>query len=276
MPLIDPQDDDALADFTRAPFTDGPFTRDVYRKGAGPAVIVIHEIPGITPRVAAFARRVVDAGLSAVMPDLVGTPGRAPSLSYLAKSMRRACIASEFSTFALRRTSPITTWLRALARKEHARAGGPGVGAVGMCFSGGFALAMMVDETTIAPVLSQPSLPFPLSAAHRRDVGLSDDDLACVKRRAAEGVSVLGLRFTGDPVMPAERFARLREELGDRFIGVEIDSSRTNPWGYPASAHSVLTEHLGDASRRPTHDAMEQVIAFFRERLLAPLAAVPA
>jgi dienelactone hydrolase len=139
-----------------------------------------------------------------------------------------------------------------------------------MCFTGGFALAMAVDDTVIAPVLSQPSLPFPLSKKHKRDVGLSEDDLDKVKQRcAAEDLCVLGLRFTGDKIVPAERFARLRSELGDAFVGVEIDSSPGNEWGHSKAAHSVLTEHLKDEPGQPTRDALDQVLDLFRRKLLA-------
>ena len=154
-----------------------------------------------------------------------------------------------------------------MCREEHARCGGPGVGAIGMCFTGGFALALMVDDSVLAPVLSQPSLPFPLSKAHKRDLNLSDADLARVKERAAEGVCVLGLRFSHDSMAPAERFQRLREELGDAFVAVEIDSSPGNPWGHPRMAHSVVTEHLVDEPGQPTREALDQVLDFFVDRL---------
>ena len=144
---------------------------------------------------------------------------------------------------------------------------GPGVGAVGMCLTGGFALAMMVDDVVVAPVLSQPSLPAAVLKRNRDDLGISAADLATVKRRSDEGVCVLGLRFTGDPMVPAARFERLERELGDNFIGVEIDSSEGNPWGYKAKAHSVLTEDYSDAEGSPTKIALEQVLDFFRERL---------
>jgi dienelactone hydrolase len=180
-----------------------------------------------------------------------------------------ACISREFSTFALRQTSSVTTWLRALGRQAHEDCGGPGIGVVGMCLTGGFALGMMVDDVVLAPVLSQPSLPFPLSKAHRRDVGISDTDLATVKERCAAGVSVLGLRFTGDRIVPAERFQRLRDELGDAFVAVEIDSSPGNPYGNPRVAHSVLTEHLIDEEGSPTRAALGQVLDLFRDRLVA-------
>ena len=262
---------DPLADFESAPFTHDGETKTVYRKGTGPAVIVISEIPGITPLVADFARRVADIGCTAVMPHLFGTPGKEPGVPYALKSMVGACVSREFMTWAHGKTSPVTDWCRALARSEHERCGGPGVGAVGMCLTGGFALAMMVDDAVVAPVLSQPSLPFGVTKAQKRDLGISDVDLGIVKRRVSEDdVCVLGLRFSGDKLVPEERFARLREELGDGFIGVTIDSSKDNPHGHKATAHSVLTEDLIDEPGQPTHDALQQVLEHFRSRLLPP------
>ena len=260
----------ALSGFASTTFSHGGTTRDVYRIGDGPAVIVIAELPGITPKVADFARKVAAIGCTAVLPRLFGTAGRAPTGAYTMTSFLPACVSREFAAFATRRTSPVTSWLRALAAQAHLDCGGPGVGAVGMCFTGGFALAMMVDEVVLAPVLSQPSLPLPVNAARRRSVGLSDADLARVKQRCAdeEDLCVLGLRFTGDRFVPAERFARLRQELGDSFIGVELDSSPGNPHGHPRAAHSVLTEHLDDREGTPTRAALDQVLDLFRSRLL--------
>ena len=261
---------DPLDGFSRTTFTADGRTRDVYRIGAGPAVVVIAEIPGITPKVAEFARKVAGIGCTAVLPHLFGEPGRAPSGAYAAQSILGACVSREFTLLATRRTSPIANWLRALARQAHEDCGGPGVGAVGMCFTGGFALAMMVDDVVLAPVLSQPSLPFAVNAAHRRDVGLSDADLARVKQRCAAepDLCVLGLRFTGDRAAPAERFQRLREELGENFVAVEIDSSPGNPYGHRRMAHSVLTEDLQDREGTPTRAALERVLELFRTRLV--------
>lgn len=257
-----------LEGFTEDTFTHDGSTRRVFRHGAGPAVVVIAEVPGITPAVADFARRVAAVGCTAVLPSLFGVPGRPLSVPAALSAIVPSCVSKEFTTFATGRTSPVTVWLRALARQEHERCGGPGVGVVGMCFTGGFALAMMVDDTVLAPVLSQPSLPFAITAKQKRDLGVSDADLARVKERVDDGVCVLGLRFTADRLVPAERFARLREELGDGFMAVEIDSSKGNPHGNPPTAHSVLTEHLVDEPGHPTHDALEQVLQLFRDRLV--------
>ena len=260
----------ALEGFEETDFTHDGVTRPVYRAGSGPGVVVIHEVPGITPAVADFGRRVVAAGFTVAMPSVAGDPGRAMSGGYVAATFAKVCISKEFSTWALNQTSPIITWLRALARDLHAQAGGPGVGAVGMCFSGGFALGMAVDAELLAPVLSQPSLPLPLGKARSRSLGLSDADLARVKDRVAnENLCVLGLRFSKDRAVPDARWARYRSELGDNFIAVEIDSSAGNPHGIKKSAHSVLTEELVDQPGHPTKDALDRVLAFFRERLAA-------
>ncbi len=258
----------ALADFETSTFSAGGETRIIYRIGSGPAVIVISEMPGITPKVAEFGRTVAAAGFTAVLPHLFGEDGRTASGGYILSSITRACISKEFTVLATGRTSPVISWLRALAKDEHARCGGPGVGALGMCFTGGFALGMMVDDVVVAPVLSQPSLPFPVNRAHRRDLGISEADEARVKERVADGCSVLGLRFTGDKASPPERFAHLRELLGDGFVGVELDSSPGNPHGHRKGAHSVLTDDLDDRPGTPTRDALDQVLAFFTERLL--------
>ena len=258
----------ALEGFEMKPFTaSSGRTRDVYRMGTGPAVIIIHEIPGITPLVAEFARKVADRGMTAVLPSLLGTAGRPTTVPYALSSLARACISKEFTLLALNKTSPIVEYLRDLAVHEREAHGGPGVGAVGMCLTGGFALAMCVEPSVIAPVMSQPSLPLPTNPEHRRALGLSDADLAFVQRRTTEDLCIMGMRFSGDSKSPAERFTRLREVLGDKFIGVEIDSSPGNPWGYKKSAHSVLTEDYSDKATSPTRRALEELLTFLASRL---------
>jgi dienelactone hydrolase len=244
--------DAALAGWTRGEFAAEGITHSTLRRGSGPGVIVVHEVPGITPTVVRFAEDVVDAGFTVVMPLLVGGVGRPPSPRYIASSFAKVCISREFTTLATGRSSPVVAWLRALARDVHASCGGPGVGAVGMCFSGGFALGMMLDDATVAPVLSQPSLPFAIGRRRGADLGLDADEAARVARRAAAGCSVLGLRFDRDRRV-GDRFATLRRLLGDAFVGVEYPSAA-------ASDHSVLTEQRRD-------DAVRRVVAFLRERL---------
>ena len=234
-------------------FTAAGLTRQTFRKGTGPGVVVVHEVPGITPAVLAFADEVVAAGFTVVMPSLLGTPGRAPSALYGLSSMFKVCISREFSTWAMNRTSPVIGYLRAVARHLHDDVGGPGVGAIGMCFSGGFALAMMVDETIAAPVLSQPSLPLPIGKARAANLGLSPDDALVVAERATAGCPVMGLRFTGDKLV-GTRFATLRTLLGDRFVAVEFPSAHRTD-------HSVVTEQR-------QQEGVDRVLQFFRSRLL--------
>ena len=242
----------ALDDWSKGSFTSATLTRDTYRKGSGPVVIVVHEIPGITPAVERFANDVVNAGFTVVMPDLVGTPGKEVSGGYTISSMLKVCISREFTNMALNKTSPIISWLRALSRSLHQEVGGKGVGAVGMCFSGGFALGMMVDEIMVAPVLSQPSMPFAIGKSRAADLNLSPDDAAVIAERAAQGCQVLGLRFDKDKLV-GDRFSSLRSLLGDAFIAVEIPSRSPKD-------HSVLTEQRDE-------DSVQRVLQFFSEKL---------
>ena len=236
--------------FDRVPFTHEGRTHQVYRGGAGPAVVVIHEIPGVHPGMVSFARRLVEGGYTVYLPSLFGRPGQPASTGAVLRSILRVCVTREFAILA-DRTSPIATWLRALAATAYSDCGGPGVGAIGMCLTGGFALAMAVEPAVLAPVVSQPGLPAPLTARKRAAVGLDPADLAQVKARTRGGLCVLGLRFSADRGCPAERFQTLRRELGEGFEAIEVDSSPGNPYGIPTRAHAVLTVDLVDA--RPPH-----------------------
>jgi dienelactone hydrolase len=259
---------DAVPGFDVTTFTHGGRTHEVYRAGAGSAVIVVHEMPGLHPGVTKFGQRLVDAGYRVYLPSLFGRPGAPFGGSEMRRTLRQVCVSREFVLLA-DRTPPVVTWLRALAAQAHAECGGPGVGAVGMCFTGGFALAMAVEPAVLAPVLSQPGLPAPLTARKRAALGLDPADLASVKARANDGLCVMGLRFSADKGSPPERFATLRAELGENFEAIEIDSSPGNPHGIPKRAHSVLTEDLVDTQGHPTRAALDRVMAFFAERLQA-------
>lgn len=260
-----------LEGFSVSTMTFDDRARDVYRRGKGPGVIVMHEAPGITPEVARFGRTLADAGFTVFMPTLFGTPGREFSAGYTLESFASVCVRREIHMFASNHASPVTDWLRGLCRRAHEELGGPGVGALGMCMTGNFALALMIEPAVIAPVLSQPSLPgFAPTRSLKRGLHLSERELEVVKRRCAdEDLSVLAMRFTHDPMCPGERFERLREELAERAETIEIDSGPGNPHGLDRRSHSVLTRHLVDEDGHPTKAALERVLAFFRERLYA-------
>ncbi|MCR5878026.1 dienelactone hydrolase family protein [Phenylobacterium sp. J367] len=262
----------ALAAYEKSEFSAGRWTRPVYRRGAGPAVIVIHEMPGLHPDVIRFADRVAEAGLTVFCPSLFGEPGRSVTPGYGAREILKGiCIRREFDVWATDRSSPIVEWLRALARKAHAECGGRGVGAVGMCFTGGFALAMMTEPAVVAPVVSQPSLPLPIlpgKAKRARSIDLSAAEIACARRRfAEEDLNAIGLRFEGDPVVPRERFDRYEAEFGDRFERWDIDPAEARPGGGLPHPHSVLTINLREDGE--TKRAEQRVIAFFKSRTAA-------
>ncbi|MCW2739397.1 dienelactone hydrolase family protein [Nocardioides sp.] len=222
--------------WTRGSHTYDGTTHPTYRRGSGPGVVVIHEIPGITPEVATFGDEVVDAGHTVVMPSLFGTDGAAMTAGSTARALGQVCISREFTKLRTGETAPVAGWLRSLARELHAELGGPGVGALGMCFTGGFALAMMVGDSVAAPVLCQPSAPFAVTPGRSRDLNLSPGDLAIVKGRCAAGQQVLGLRYRSDPAV-GKRFDTLTTELGDAFIRVELEGK----------GHSTVTAHRQQA-----------------------------
>ena len=257
-----------LSGWTREPFSAVEFTYDVYRKGAGPGVVLIPEMPGAHPGVLALGNYLVDNGFTVVIPSLYGTPGAPAVRAGAVGVILRGCVAKEFAAFATNTDRPISHYLRALARDLNAKTPGKGVGVIGQCFSGGFALAAAVDDSVLAPVLSQPSLPMPLTTRLRRDPGVSEAELKVIEKRAAdEGLCALGLRFSGDALVPAERFATLKDRLGDAFEVIEIDSSKGNPDGFGRLAHSVLTREVREIDGQPAYEARKRVVEFLKERL---------
>lgn len=262
--------DDPLDDFLpRSICLDG-VTRRVYFSGAGPGVIVMTEMPGISPQVARFARWLRLAGFTVYMPSLFGRDGAVPQADEGLAIMRRACVGAEFRALAANAPSPVTQWLMSLARMAHKECGGNGVGAIGMCFTGNFALTMMLEPALLAPVLAQPSLPLDDPGG----IDSSPEELASIRARLErEDLSVLAYRFEGDRHCRAERFAAYRAALGERFVGRVLPDRAANPDPPPffrdvvASPHSVLTAHLIDAEGEPTLQARDEVLSFLRTRL---------
>ena len=269
--------DDALEDFERREITLEGATRAVHVAGSGPAVIVMAEMPGISPHVARFARWVRDGGFTVYMPSLFGRDGAVASADEGAAVFQRACVSAEFNALKRDASSPVTRWLRALARLAHGQCGGPGVGAIGMCFTGNFALTMMLEPAMLAPVLAQPSLPLNDPAG----LEIAPEELAAVRGRLdREELTVLGYRFAGDHFCRAERFAAYAQALGDRFVERTLPDSAANADVPPFFArhvptpHSVVTVHLIDEAGQPTIEARDEIIAFFRQRLAVGAEAV--
>src|SRR5689334_7310633 len=264
--------DDPLEDFEHREITLAGIAKRVYVAGSGPAVIVMTEMPGISPQVARFARWVRDAGFTVYMPSLFGRDGAVAGAEEGAAVFQRACISAEFRAMAANQSSPVTKWLRSLARLAHGECGGPGVGAIGMCFTGNFALTMMLEPSMLAPVLSQPSLPLNDPAG----IEIAPEEVRAVRERLErEDLTVLAYRFAGDKFCMAQRFAAYAEALGDRFIGRVLPDSAANVDLAPfferhvTTPHSVVTAHLIDEAGQPTIAASDEIMAFFTHRLKA-------
>jgi dienelactone hydrolase len=262
--------DDPLDDFSAREIALLGAAKRVHVAGQGPAVIVMTEMPGISPHVARFARWVRDAGFTVYMPSLFGRDGAVPMAEAGVEILQRACVSAEFNALKGGRSSPVTQWLRALARQAHRECGGQGVGAIGMCFTGNFALTMMLEPSMLAPVLAQPSLPLREPA----ELEISPEEIREVRARLErEDLTVLAYRFKGDQICRAERFAAYASALGDRFVARELPDSAANADVAPFFAvrvpfpHSVVTQHLIDEAGQPTIAARDEILAFFAKRL---------
>ncbi|HEX2213547.1 MAG TPA: dienelactone hydrolase family protein, partial [Mycobacterium sp.] len=257
-----------LTGWVATPFTAAGLTHDVYRKGEGPGVVLIPEMPGLHPGVLALGDHLVDNGFTVAAPSLFGTPGKPALGPGAVPVLLKGCVAKEFAAFATNADRPVAHYLRALARDLNAATPGAGVGVIGQCLTGGFALAAAVDDSVLAPVMSQPSVPLPLTPKQRRDPGVSEAELQVVQRRAAEqGLCVMGLRFSEDPLVPRARFATLKNRLGDAFEVIEIDSGKGNSDGFNRMAHSVLTDQVREVDGHPAYEARKRVVEFLQSRL---------
>ena len=232
---------------------DNGMTHQVYVRGTGPGVLLMHELPGMVPQCVDLATRIANRGFTVFMPLMFGEAGAPPATKSLAA---RVCISREFHCFAHHESSPITRWLRSLCTvRVRPRCPGPGIGAIGMCFSGSFVLSLFVDDQLLAPVLCQPGLPFrSLKPGADEALGVSPKDL---QEAVASNAPILGFRFEGDKLCPRQRFETLRATFGTRFEGHEL----------PGTDHSVMTLSFVDDPAHPTFQARERLFAFLHERL---------
>jgi len=226
---------------------------DVYSRGDGPPIIVIQELPGIGPETLALADRLVASGFRVVMPHLFGPLGQTSMVGNLGRVM---CMRREFRVFAHDETSPVVDWLRALAADVAAETSAPGVGVIGMCLTGNFAISMMVDESVLAAVASQPSMPFGSQAS----LHMSEVDVEAARRRLDAHGPMLAFRFEGDHLCAAKKFAAIDRKFNDDRERVRLET-------LPGRGHSVLTIDFVDEEGHPTQAAMARVLDYFHDKL---------
>ena len=229
-------------------------THEVYQRGDGPPVVLIQELPGIGPEMLRLADRLVLAGYHVSLPHLFGPLGRTSIAGNLARVI---CMRHEFRLFARDESSPVVDWLRALCRDVRNRAGAPGVGVIGMCLTGNFAISLMADDSVLASVASQPSLPFGTQTA----LHMSADEVAQVKSRLDRNGPMLAFRFDGDQACSAQRFDTIAETFNDD------GTARVELVTLPGKGHSVLTRHFVDEEGHPTRAALQSLLDYLAAKL---------
>ena len=246
----------------RFAFEGAGMAHPVWRAGTGPLVILLHELPGQVPEFWRLARWLEAAGFEVWAPDLwAGPDADAPSVPGLARGTARLCVAREFRAFAANRSSPVVDYLRALTGRARAE-GHERVGVVGLCMTGNFALSLVTEPIVRAAVASEPAMP--VGPWQRDTLHLSEREKSALAART--GVPVTALRFEGDPLCPAAKFAALRAVVGERLEEVVIGAEHQNPDGNPFP-HAVLTKDLIDEAGQPTRAAVDRVIAVLGDAL---------
>lgn len=259
----------------------------VFHAGRGPALILMHELPGLDEHCIRFAERLVKNGFEVFMPLLAG---RTLGGHTVRNTLRlRLCIAAEFGKLRAGETAPIACWLRTLARRIGEERATARIGAIGMCLTGAFVVPLLLEANVHAVVASQPGVPFNLLHLlfggswglgpwqHRLNV--SDDDIeAAAKLARAEGKSLLVQRFDEDRICPRARTDRLAAAFGPDAM--DFNEPRPPGRGFSLTPlHSLLTGEYDRAERRirqgrtvgnepePTHVALRRLVEFFETNL---------
>ena len=229
-------------------------THDVYERGSGAPVVLIQELPGIGVETLQLADELVNAGFCVVMPHLFGPIGKT---SVGANLVRVFCMRREFHLFQANRASPIVDWLKALCREVKSAHSSKGVGVIGMCLTGNFAISLMADDSVLAAVASQPAMPLgKMSALH-----MSEPDLAAVKQGIDASAPMKAFRFQDDPMCSATKFASIDTKLNtDECTRVELHT-------LPGKGHSVLTLDFVDEAGHPTRNALDDILGYFHRQL---------
>lgn len=245
-------------------FEHAGIVHSVFEKGSGPGLVLMHELPGMTHEFWRLANWLSEL-FTVYAPDLFGRASK-PTPANPGRNFFRACISREIHLFASNDPGPITQWLRALAKQLHERTDGPGVGVIGMCMTGNFALTLALDPWVTAPMTSQPGLP--ASTPFRNQEGGLQMSAEEKSQFAAREIDAMGLRFDGDSLCKAARFDAVRDLVGaNRFKEHVIADEYRNPDGPLKHPHAVLTADLVDADDSVTKGKLIEVIAFLNARI---------
>lgn len=228
-------------------------SHDVYTAGHGPIVVIIQELPGVGPQTLALAARLRDAGFTTVLPHLFGPLGQVSMVGNLVRVM---CMRREFRLLEKHGTSPIVDWLRALCQELRVQHGVKGIATIGMCLTGNFAISLMADDSVLASVAAQPSMPIRGQAA----LHMSAEDIGAIRTRLDSTQPMLGYRFAEDSLCTAAKFKAIDEAFN-------TDRERIRLRTLPGKGHSVLTMDFVDRSDHPTAQALAEIIGYFRSAL---------
>jgi dienelactone hydrolase len=256
-------------------------THRVFQGGSGPSLLLMHELPGLSAACTAFALRLIARGFQVFMPQMIGPLLQDQAAGNLAKM----CISREFGYLRSGTDTPVTAWLRDLARRV-ANEQQTRVGAIGMCLTGAFVI-LLIEPAVHAAVASQPGIPFnPLYLQSgkfgrgdwERQLNVSDavldEAVSAVKSR---NKAVLIQRFAEDRICPAARVQRLADAFGPNAQAwASIPTSpRRPPSRMPP--HAVLTTEYDVVHQRadvppddPTELALQSVVRFFSKHLKPP------
>jgi dienelactone hydrolase len=247
-------------------FVLGRISHSVYKTGVGPGVLIMHELPGMTPQCVSLAERIRTEGFCVYLPLFFGQPGQRLNLLTSSFQLLRLCIRREFYCLAKNQTSPISEWLRALCRKIHEECGGNGVGAIGMCLTGNLVIPLMLEPSVLAPIACQPAVPFAFNTSLSCSLGVSHRDLSMAAQRS-KSVTLYGYRFATDRICPAQRFQTLAKTMGSGFVGITIPTGPDSPFHIKNSSHAVFTEAFVDDPNHPTYQELHKVLDRFKSIL---------
>jgi dienelactone hydrolase len=240
--------------FTAACSNGTSISHDVYRIGSGAPVVIIQELPGIGPETMRLADEFVAHGFEVVLPHLFGPLEK---ISTAGNLVRVFCMRKEFHLFENNRASPIVDWLKALCRDVKSEGQHRGVGVIGMCLTGNFAISLMGDESVLAAVSSQPSMPLMKAS----ELHMSADEINAVRKRIDATAPMHAYRFEGDPMCTAVKYRAIDKAFNHDGV------TRVVTHTLPGKGHSVITLDFVDEQGHPTRQALDEILSYFSTQL---------